>query len=548
MIRMILLCVAFLLAPACGNNKAAAGKTVDVAKLLGAAPKDTLPQKGGTFVWGRGSDSLKLDPAAVTDGESVQVITNIFDTLVAYRPGTTGIMPWLATEWSTTVDQLAWTFSLRKDVKFHDGSPFNAHAVVFSFQRQQMENHPARRADDTFPYFHDNFKALQSVEAVDDFTVQFLLKRPYAPFLSALALFSTAIVCPNAFEQSGKDENGRYKYNLSEHPIGTGPFVFKLWERDSRIVLLSNPDHFAGAPAIEKLIFKPILNPHARLKELQSGGLDGMNTPALEDLASIHNDKRLRLLARPGLNVCYLAMNTLKKPFHDKRVRQAVAFAINKKRLIESAYNGMAEPAIMMLPSSMAGYRKRVDRKFNPKRARALLAEAGYADGFETTLWHMANDRAYIPNPGNTAIQIQQDLKEIGITVKLKKLDWSAYSPAVQNGEHDMCLLGWMADINDPDNFLYVLLDKENAVKGQAQNVSFYQSERVHRLLMKAQRVYDMDKRIEAYHEAQEIVFEECPVVPLATVPDFKAVRREVRGYNIYPAGGEYFRQISFGK
>jgi peptide/nickel transport system substrate-binding protein len=160
----------------------------------------------------------------------------------------------------------------------------------------------------------------------------------------------------------------------------------------------------------------------------------------------------------------------------------------------------------------------------------------------------MANDRTYVPNPSSTAIQIQQDLKEAGITVKLKKMDWNAYLQATQNGEHEMCILGWMADIFDPDNFLYVLLDKENAVVGKANNVSFYRSERVHKLLMKAQQASQTSKRIEFYHRVQEIVLEECPVVPLVTVPDFRVLRRNVRGYSIYPAGGEFFRHASLAE
>ncbi len=180
--------------------------------------------------------------------------------------------------------------------------------------------------------------------------------------------------------------------------------------------------------------------------------------------------------------------------------------------------------------------------------AKDLLAKARVPDGFECTLYHMANQRAYITNPSGTAIQIQQDLKQIGIKVKLKKLDWSAYLAAVKNGEHDMCLLGWMADIADPDNFLYVLLDKENAVKGQANNVSFYQGERVHNLLLRAQAESAWPIRERLYHEVQDIVFKECPVIPLVTVPDFRVLRKDVRGYTIYPAGGEYFRSVSLAK
>ncbi len=522
--------------------------TVDAGRLLGSTPGASDVKDGGTFIWGRSEDAVKLDPAQVTDGESVQVITNIFDTLVSFKPGTTEIVPWLAKSWTTSADKLEWTFKLRDDVKFHDGSPLTADAVVFSFLRQKDENHPGRKKTDVFAYYSDNFKKLESVEKVDDHTVRFRLSNPYAPFLAALALFSTSIVCPNAFEKSGKDGDGRYKYDVSQDPIGTGPFRFSVWERGSRIVLLRNPDHFAGAPHIEKLVFKPIKDSQARLKELEAGGIHGMTSPGLGDLAGILANKRLRLLSRPGVNVCYLAMHTQKRPFDDPRVRRAVAFAVDKRNLIEAAYEGQAEAAVTMVPASMKGCAKIPDRRVDLRRAKKLLADAGLESGFQTTLWYPNNVRAYLPEPETTAIQIQQDLKQIGIEAKLVKKEWSAYLQAVQNGKHDMCILGWMADIGDPDNFLYVLLDKENAIPGQSNNLSFYMGERVHKLLIEAQSTYVWDHRERAYHDAQRILFEEVPVLPLATVNDFRVLAEDIRGYTIFPAGGEYFRDVGFAK
>jgi len=533
-----LLLFPFFLASGCGRKEE---QKLDATKLLGSAPHASNPTKGGTFIWGRGQDSKMLDPADVTDGESVTVLTNIFDTLVTFKPGTTKLTPGLALRWTTDSTRLVWTFELREGVKFHDGTPFDAEAVVFTFMRQMDEKHPARKPENRFAYFKNNFKALEKVEAVDERTVRFTLSRPYAPFLAALALHSCSIVSPAAFQRSED-------LPFARNPVGTGPFVFGEWITGVRIVLGANPDYWGGAPHVDKLIFKPVKNNHARLKEVESGGLSGMDNPALTDLAAIQGNKRLRLVSRPGINVCYLALNTLKRPFDDIRVRQALAFAIDKKRIIEASYGGVGEPAPTMCPKIMPGHKPIADRRPNATRARALLEEAGLADGFETTLTYFANPRTYLTNPSSTAIQIQQDLKAIGIKVKFNKLDWNSWLTATQNGEHEMCLAGWMADIFDPDNFLYVLLDKENAVKGSSNNLSFYRSDRVHRLLLEAQQVYRMSKRIEIYHKVQEIVFDECPVIPLVTVPDFRVLRRNVRDYTIYPAGGEYFRLVSFSK
>ncbi len=552
MSRFLLPVPLLLLCLACGGGKkppAEARPAVDIPKLLPQTPDDPEPKPGGIFIWGRSADATLLDPADVTDGESVMVVTNLFDTLVAFKRGSTEIEPSLAREWTTSYDKLTWTFTLREGVKFHDGSPVDATAVVFSFERQRDPAHPARRPTSAFSYYQNNFKALEKIEAVDEKTVRFTLKEPYAPFLPALALFNCSIVSPAAFASEGKDAEGRYAYNFAQKPVGSGPFVFERWEKDAHITLRANKEYWGGAPYIEKLMFKAVVDAQTRLKELESGSIHGMENPELRDLALIQKNPDLRLIGSPGINVCYLAMHTGKKPFNDARVRQAIAFAIDKKRIIATAYDNLAKPAVSMCPETMVGFSKTlIDRTRDPKRAKRLLAEAGYADGFRTTLWYPIVQRAYLGDPGTTATQIQQDLKEIGITVEIRNIDWSAILKATSAGEHEMCLMGWMADIFDPDNFLYVLLDKDNAVEGVANNLSFYKGERVHELLLGAQRSYDWRRRESLYQEAQEILHEEVPTVPLVTVPDFRVLRKDVRGYAIYPAGGEFFRLVSFAK
>ncbi len=532
-----------------GKKPAQAKPPLDVSKLLPQAPDDPEPKAGGIFVWGRSGDAKLLDPADVTDGESVMVVTNLFDTLVAFKRGSTEIEPSLAKGWTQSDDRLVWTFTLRDGVTFHDGTLLDADAVVFSFERQRDPAHPARRATSQFAYYQNNFKALKKVEAVDPATVRFTLSEPYAPFLAALALFNCAIVSPAAFASEGKDADGRCKYNFAQKPVGSGPFIFEGWEKDVHITLRANKAYWGGAPYLDKLVFKAVVDAQTRLKELEAGGIHGMENPELRDLEMIQKNPDLRLLGSPGINVCYLAMHTGKKPFDDMRVRQAVAFAIDKKRIIATAYDNLAKPAVSMCPETMAGFSKAlIDRVRDTKRAKRLLAEAGYANGFKTELWYPVIQRAYLGDQATTAIQIQQDLKEVGIEVEIRKMEWTAILTATSNGEHAMCLMGWMADIFDPDNFLYVLLDKDNAVEGTANNLSFYKGERVHELLLGAQRSYDWLRRERLYAEAQELLFEEAPTVPLATVPDFRALRKDVRGYSIYPAGGEFFRHVSFAR
>ncbi len=213
---------------------------------------------------------------------------------------------------------------------------------------------------------------------------------------------------------------------------------------------------------------------------------------------------------------------------------------------MQAAYEGRAEPAVTMCPVGMPGHVDLEDRKPDLEKAKALLTEAGLPDGFKVRLSYGTAQRTYMPNPSNVAIQIQADLKRIGIEVVLEKIEWSAYIPATKRGDHEVCLLGWMADILDPDNFLYVLLDKENARPGSANNVSFYRDDQVHEWLVEAQRSGDHEKRMELYEKVQRRVFEQCPVIPIAQAPDVRILRKGVAGYRIYPVGGEYFREVRF--
>jgi len=540
------LALALALLAGCGGEKEEGGgeeAAFDPSTLPYGVPPAPDPVRGGTFVWGRPSDASSLDPATVTDGESVMVTVNLFDTLVAYEPEEMRLVPSLATSWEASADHLVWTFRLREGVTFHDGTPCDAAAVVFSFLRQKDPAHPAHVG--SFPYYEDNFKALATVEAVDARTVRFTLSRPYAPFLGNLALFSAAVVSPAAWASEGLDAKGKYRYDFAQRPVGTGPFVFSAWHRAERIVLAANEKHFLGRPPVDRLVFRPLKSPQARLQELEAGGLHGLFNPDLVDVPAAARDRRLTVLSRPGLNVGYLAMNCDKPPFDRAAVRRAVALAIDKSRILRAAYNGMAQPAETLCPEGLPGHLPLPPSRPDPERARALLEEAGLADGFSTELWYGTATRPYMPDPEAVAIQVQQDLRAVGVEARLKKVEWSAYIPATQRGDHAMCLLGWMADCFDADNFLYVLLDKDNARPGSANNVSFYRGERFHELVVQAQGETDPARRVELYQEAQRVAREDAPVVPLAQVRDFRILRAGVRGFTIYPVGGEYFRGVS---
>ncbi len=496
------------------------------------------------LIFGRGGDSVGLDPARVTDGESFNVTDHIFDTLVTFAAGSTEVVPNLAERWEISQDGLKYKFFLRKNVKFHDGQAFNAEAVVFSFMRQKDNKHPAYSYGSPYVYFGSlGLETLiKSINAIDEHTVEFHLTRPEAPFLSSLGMQAFAIVSPQALL--------KYKQDFARNPVGTGPFRFKSWSKNQKIDLEANPEYWGEKPSLKKIIFRSIPDNSTRLLEMMSGRIHVMDNPNPDDINTLKQKmgKKINFASQPGLNVAYLAMNNQKKPFDNIKVRQAIAFAINKKAIIDAVYAGQAQVAVNPMPPTLWGYHdKIIDRKLDLDKAKALLKEAGFPNGFETTIWAMPVPRPYMPDGRKVAEAIQGDLAKIGIIAKIVSYEWGTYLDKTQRGEHDMALMGWTGDIGDPDNFLYVLLDKDNAT-APAQNISFYKSEKLHKLLLDAKVNGDRNARIKLYKEAQQVIFDDVPMIPLAHSLDVVPLLPQVKNFVIEPTGRRRFAQVRLEK
>jgi peptide/nickel transport system substrate-binding protein len=489
-----------------------------------------------TLVFGRGSDSIGLDPALETDGESFKVCDNLYETLVTYAPGSTQIIPQLAREWSVDPTGLEWTFHLRTDVQFHDGTPFNAEAMLFSLGRQFFPDHPFHKlAAGSYQYWKDMGMddIIADMSALNDSTFVVRLAAPNAPFLSNLGMNFCAAVSPTAVQTHGAD--------FFKNPVGTGPFRFVEWLKDERIVLAKNDSYWGPGPHIERLIFRSIQDPSVRFLELRAGALHGMDNLSPEFLDELRTNEQINLLTQPGMNVGYLAMNNEKPPYDDRRVRMALNHAINKQSLVDNFYGGLAEAAKNPIPPMMWSYNDDIEPyAYDPERARALLAEAGFANGFDTELWAMPAPRPYMPQPEKIAQAIQADLAQVGIRARIVSLEWATYLDKVFNGHHDLCLLGWTGDNGDPDNFLYVLLDKMAAVK-PAQNVAFYKSDELHDILVAARTQTDPAIRTQLYREAQRIIHRDAPWVPLVHATQTAAFRRQVEGFQLHPTGSKWF-------
>lgn len=491
------------------------------------------------LVFGRGSDSVGLDPALENDGESFKVCDNLYETLVTYAEETTEIRPLLARSWEISPDRLTWTFHLRTGVRFHDGTPFNAQAMLFSLGRQFWVDHPFHRVEGTYKYWKDMGmdEIVADLQAVDDSTFVIRLKEPNAPFLSNLAMNFCAAVSPTAV--------ARYRGDFFKNPVGTGPFRLVEWRKDERLVLARFEEYWGERPLLDQLVFKPMQEASVRFLELRQGTIQGLDALTPEYLESIRSDPNLQLLTQPGMNVGYLAMNLDRPPFDNRLVRLAVNHAVDKQSLVDNLYGGLAVPAKNPIPPTMWGYNDRIEEyAFDPERARALLREAGFPNGFDTELWAMPAPRPYMPQPDKIAQAIQAQLERVGIRARIVQWEWGTYLDKVSNGDHPMALLGWVGDNGDPDNFLYVLLDLAAATK-PAQNIAFYRSQELHDLLVAARRSADPGERARLYAQAQEVVHRDAPWVPLVHATQTMAFQRRVHGFTLHPTGSHWFRRVS---
>ncbi|TDL31487.1 ABC transporter substrate-binding protein [Jeotgalibacillus sp. S-D1] len=493
-----------------------------------------------TLVFGRGGDSVGLDPITVTDGESFKVTKNIFETLVEFGREDTEINPGLAAEWEIAEDGLTYTFKLQEGVTFHDGEPLNAEAVVYNFDRW------AQGTEDKFYYYKSMFggfgddegHVIESVTATDDMTVEFKLKRPQAPFLKNLAMSPFGIGSPKAIDEMGDE-------GFNETPVGTGPFKFVEWKRNERIVIEKYEDYWQeGLPKLNQVIFRSIPENSARLNALTSGEIDLADGVNPSDSTQIEDNAELQLFERPSMNVGYLGLTTTREPFDDPKVRQAMNYAIDRQAIVDAFFEGRAEVAKNPMPSVIAGYNDDIEGyEYDPEKAKELLKEAGLEDGFEMDLWAMPVPRPYMPDGQKVAEAIQNNLSAVGITAEIVTYEWATYLDKARLGEADAFLLGWTGDNGDADNFLYVLLDQDNI---GSNNYTYYENQEVHDLLIEAQSEVDEEKRNQIYMEAQEMIHEDAPWVPLAHSTPLMAGSAALKDFVAHPTGSDALAEVYF--
>ena len=516
------------------------------AALLAAQATWRLPLahargEGGTFVFGRGGDSVRLDPAVITDGESARVTEQIFDTLVMFDGSSTELKPALARSWDIGPDGLSYTFHLRQGVRFHDGTPFDAFAVKWNFDRWHNDDNPSHMeavaGGQTFEYYEDvtGLKdVVQSVDVVDDFTIRVQLSSPQGPFLLNLALFAFAIISPYS-AGNGFD-------SLSRKPVGTGAFRMVEWVPGDRIVLDRFDSYWGELANLDRVIVRVIPDNAARFLALRSNAIDMMENANPEDVSAARRDRALSVILRPPMNIAYINMNLKTKPFDNVKVRQAIASAINRSAIIEALYGGTGAVATQLIPSSLLGWNTELKGPaYNPDRAKALLAEAGYPNGFTTDFWYMPVARPYYPSPQAIAEAFAADLKKVGITVTLKTEDWGTYLNDRNALKFPIWMLGWTGDNGDTDNFLFTFF-------GNLRQDNSWDNPQARALLKQAQVSTDTAERDFLYKQINQIIEQEVPRIPIAHNSVPLIARSYVKGYLPHPTATEYYQSVWLDK
>lgn len=519
------------------QEPAAGGGTTETKAEPAKPAAATDSKSGGVLIFGRSGDAVGLDPAREDDGESFYIADNVFETLVAFKPGSTEIIPALAESWSASADGLEYSFKLRKGVKFHDGTTFNADAVVFSIGRQFKQDSPYYNFG-PWKYwgYMDMDNIIKDVVKVDDYTVKFQLKKPEAPFIANLGMNFAVIVSPAAAE--------KYQEDFFNHPVGTGPFKFVSWTKDDNIVVERFNDYWGQKAYLDRVIFKVIPDATARYLALKKGEVDLIDFPSAEDLLAIESDGNMKVIQQEGLNVGYLAFNCMKKPFDNKLVRQAINYAINKQEIIAGVYGKAGSVAKNPMPPTLWAYNNNIkDYEYNPEKAKQLLAQAGLKDGFSTTLWAMPVSRPYNPNARKIAEIMQAQLAKVGIKAEIVSYEWGTYLDKVESGEHEMAMLGWTGDNGDPDNFLFALLSIP-AAEVPAGNIAFWKNTAFNDLVVQAKENPDVKKRTELYLKAQEVFKEEAPWLTIAHSVVYAPMKKSVQDFLLSPLGKREFKYV----
>lgn len=476
--------------------------------------------KGNVLTVAQNADAVTLDPHKTNDHSSANVTEQIYNTLVDLTPDIK-IKPSLAESWKQ-VNDTTWEFKLRKGVKFHNGEELKASDVKFTFDRLLDKKTAAPGAFVLNP--------VKETKVVDDYTVQIITNQPFAPILYNLTHVATSILNEKAVKEGGD--------NYGLHPVGTGPFKFVKWDKNSQIELAKNNDYFEGPAKLDKIVYRIIPESATALAEIRTGGVDMVMELPPEQVKQLESGQDVKVDKAPGFAVKYLSFDTREKPFNDPRVRQAINYAINKDEVVKGAYSGLATVANGPLSPAVNGAKKDLPGYGNDlEKAKQLLAEAGYPNGFESTL--------YLSNADldkKIATITQAQLGKIGIKLNQQVMEWGAFLDKTGKGV-PMFILSWITVTGDADNGMYALFHSKNF--GGPGNRSFYKNEEVDKLLDAGQSETNPEKRQQDYFKAQELIVKDAPWAFLTVGQNVVGLNKRVQGFINMPTQTYKFYPVS---
>jgi peptide/nickel transport system substrate-binding protein len=477
-----------------------------LAAVAAAAAIDAL-------VVGIVGDPVSLDPHRATDLVSAAIVGNVCEPLVRYSADGARPEPALATAWATR-DARRWTFTLREGVRFHDGASFDADAVLANLARiARVRSFPG------------------AAERAGSHVVTITLDRPNAALLATLSQPFFAMQSPRELARGGS------------LPVGTGPFRLVAAVKETGVHLEAHRGYWRGAPRLGRLVFPRIADDRALFDGLVAGQIDVAPAVSHDYVDQLRVRDDVVLEARTGGNIAFLSLNNERPPLGDRRVRLAIAHAIDRAGLVTRILGGHGEPAKNPLPPALWGYGRRTpDLVHDRAVARRLLKEAGRAHGFSAALLVSEAPRPYNPDPLPLARSLAAALGEIGVAVRLDRApSWGAFLERATRGDYDMAVMGWQADTPDPNDFLSVLLGSEFV---GATNRSRYRSPAMDGLLKQGRRGDDPHERTASYLQAQALFRRDMPWIPLFHVSVFTVHRRSVRGLAIGPTGIQRYDRV----
>jgi len=494
-----------------------------VVALLGLA---TLAS-AQTLVIARGSDGNSFDPPESESFEAIMMADFAFEGLVRYNGNSLDIVPALAESWETSQDGLTWTFKLRRGVKFHDGTPVDADAVVFSFERQRDAAHPFHRQQ--FARWIAKFPTVERTEKVDDHTVRLVLKSPSPTLLTNLAFYVGYIVSPTAVQ--GNPDGFRTR------PVGTGPYRFVRSVKDNFTEYQRNPDYWRLKPTMDRVVVRTIPDNDVRLLAITKGEVQIAYGIGFNQFEQVQRDPNLRLHTSTSLGTSFLSLNVEQAPFNDVRVRRAVAHAINRERIHKAVFFNQGKMADQVLPPGWFGHAENgAAYAYDPERAKALLREAGLENGVKTTLITWAAPRPYMPSPRDAAALVKSDLARVGIDADIQTMAWNTYRTERGKGGFGLALGGWISSTLDPDGIIFPLFHSSFIRQVDSINFSRWRNEKADALLTRAGAMYDEAQRKAMYEEVSRVIMDEVPAVFFAYPPNVIVARREVQGVFIHPS------------